>query len=422
MSVRRTICCLLLVGAIFSPAVVTADAGDGLSAGNLVVHPGLTVGASFNSNLFRASASEQTRTLAAPSVRFVPSLSISSVNPDMVDFRVDARVGWEQYISTGERVVADQSGLTADVGADLTFNKAGAVSFAIGDRLQRTNEPPATPSAQTYNRLVNRAGATLGVHPGGRVFQHFLSYDWIITRYDQFAGLNKQAHDFTLKNYWRFLPRTAAMLAADFQVIQYAEPTRNGGLENVNSTPLRLTAGLSGLITPRLSLRLHGGWGFGLYQSGEDFSSVLLDTQLAYAFGTLAHNNKLFLGYERNFQDSTIANFATYHRPYTGYHHAFANRRLNLRIEVDALLRDYVGAPSGSFPGASGTVTINDGLNDALIGATGALSVAVKKWWDLGLTYRFQANLTDDVVTVDGDEFVREYQQHILSLTTTFRY
>lgn len=421
---HRTISLIIAIFAVMLPATVSARAGDGLVAGNLVLSPGASLGAAFDTNVFRLSTRERAP-IGAPSLSLVPFLTIASSNGDLVDFKLDSRLGWQQYIPIGERVVLGQSGLTADVGADLTFNRAGAFSFALGERLQRTNEAPPDPDSDPYNRLVNRLGATIGVHPGGRVFQHYLSYDWNVYLFDEFPDLNKQIHDFTLKNYWRFLPKTAAVLNADFQLVQYAQAARaSGTFANVNSNPLRITGGLSGLITKRLSLRLLGGWGIGFYNAGPNFNSVVLDTQATFAFGNLAEKNKLFLGYERNFQDSSIANFASYHRPYAGYEQGFGGQRLRLTIRGEALIRDYQGAPTGDFINASGdTVTITAGLNDLLIAANAGLEFNIYKWWSVGAHYNFSTNLTNDVFRVsDGSEVVREYARHLVTLSTTVHY
>ena len=422
MSSRHRIISLIIACATIGfPAAAGAEAGDGLEAGNLLLSPGITVSTAFDTNVFRLSTDERTP-ISAPYVQFVPFLSIKSIDGDLVDFSLDGSVGWQQYINTGG--VSGQSGLKADAGADLVFNRAGSFSFAMGDRIQRTNEAPPDPTGEAYNRLTNRLGATLGVHPGGRVFQHFLSYDWNIYLYDEFPDLNRQAHDFTLKNYWRFLPKTAFVLNGDFQIVQYNEDSRAGGFDNVNSTPLRITGGLSGLITRRLSLRLLGGWGFGFYGTGESFSSYLFDTQAAFAFGNLAEKNKLFLGYERNFQDSSIANYASYHRPYAGYEQGILNQRLRLSARAELLMRDYAGSPVGDFVGGTGDViTINEGLNDLLIGANVGIEFNIKRWWQVGARYHYTANLTDDVLVVSGgDDIVREYSRHLITLDTTLRY
>lgn len=421
LSRTRTSQLAVALCALLCAAPAWAAPGDGLQAGNLSISPAASVTAAFDTNVYRLSLDERTP-IAAPYVEFVPSLTISSRDGDLVDFSVDARVGWQQYIPLGDRIVLGTSGLFADVGAGLTFNRAGAVSFALNERLQRTNEPPPDPANEAYNRLTNRVGATLGIHPGGRVFQHYLSYDWMLYAYDEFPDLNKQAHDFTLKNYWRFLPRTAVVLNGDFQIVQYADagarPT------NIGSKPLRVTGGLSGLITRRLSLRLIGGWGWGFYSAGDDFSSFLLDTQLAFDFGNLAEKNKLFLGYERNFQDASISTYASYHRPYAGYEQGFANRRLRLSIRGEAMIRSYENPLQGDFATASGeTVSVVGQLDDLLVAANAGLEFNIYRWWVVGGRYHFGANFTDDRFAVsDGSEVVREYTRHLVTLTTTVRY
>jgi hypothetical protein len=398
-----------------------AEAGDGLQAGRLVLSPSLSASSGFDSNLFRQSTDEAAPT-TAPSVALTPALSISTLDPQPVDLSSDASVTWTQYIS-GSRLVNAQSGLKADVGADVGFNREGPVSFTVQDRLRRTNEPPPVPAEFAYNTTTNRLGATLGVHPGGKVFQHFLSYDWTIVTVDRVPDIDRQIHNFTLKNYWRFLPRTAAVLTGDYSLIRYNEPNRNGVFENVNSTPLRVSAGLTGLITKTLSLRIIGGWGWGFYDDETSFSGVVLDTQVTYRPGPVDDKNRLFLGYTRNFQDSTIANFATFHRPYAGYEQSIAGR-IGLSIGANAMIRDYEGAPEGTFAGPGGDVTISGGLNDLKVGANAGLGFDIRKWWDVGVRYALSANLTDDVVTseVAGNDAVREYVKHLVTLSTTVRY
>ncbi len=417
---RMTGVCAALLALV--PSAATADAGDGLSAGNLNLSPGITANSAFDSNVFRQSPEEAGPVLGS-SLQLAPFLEISTIEPGTTDFGFDGRAAWQQYLSGERSTVAAQSGLTADVGAFVNFNKQGAVSFQLEDRLQRTNEPPPVPSEFSYNRMSNRLGGTLGVHPGGKVFQHYLSYDWNIHLHDELPDLNRQIHDFTLKNYWRFLPKTAAVLSASYALYRYSTTERIGGIySNTNSNPLRITGGLTGLITNRVSLRLIAGWGWGFYESGSSFTGILFDTQLAYMFsGT---GNRLYLGYERNFQDSSIANFATYHRPYAGYEHLILNQRLKLNVEADGMIRDYFGSPSGDFPVPGDTLSIQEDLQDLIVRVSVGAEFNIYKWWSVFARYHFAANFTDDVVTstIPANDAVREYQRHLVTLGTTFRY
>lgn len=414
--------CILLTALAATGIASTAhaEAGDGLQTGTLSMSPSLAASTAVDSNLFRQSIKEGTPS-TAPSLSLTPALTITTLTPQPVDVSLDSQLTWRQYLSS-RRIINSQSGLEADVGAQVRFNPEGMLSFAIQDRLRRTNDPPPVPADFAYNTTANRIGATLGVHPGGKVFQHYLSYDWSVVFHDDIPDINRQIHNFTLKNYWRFLPRTAFVLTGDYSLIRYNEPTRLGGFRNVNSTPLRISTGLTGLITKRLSMRIIGGWGWGFYDDTTSFSGVVLDTQVTYRPGTNEDKNRLFLGYTRNFQDASIANYATFHRPYAGYQQKIGSR-VGVSVGVNAMFRDYVGAPEGTFAGPSGDVTITGGLNDLKVGANAGVSFDIYKWWDVAVRYNFSSNFTDDVVTTGGTEdVVREYQRHLVTLSTTVRY
>lgn len=405
------------------PSAASAEAGDGLISGNLRLSPGATVAGTYDNNVFRLSTQERTP-LGSPKVQLTPFLEINTIEVDTVDFRLNGEVTWDQYLS-GSSITQGQSGLSALLGADLAFNRGGAVSFQLQDRFQRTNEPPPSPADFAYNRTLNRVGATVGLHPGGQVFQHYLSYDWTLYRHDDLPDLNRQMHDITLRNHWRFLPRTAFVLAGDYSIIRYDTLSRQGTeFQNVNSNPLRVSGGISGLITKRLSLRLTGGWGWGFYEGDAGtFSGLVVDTQLAYAFGVEPDGNRIFVGYERNFQDATIATFATYDRPYAGYAQRFFDERLSLNVRADVMIRDYVGAPAGRFTVGEADVVIGGNLEDLLVKVTGGVSYKVRNWWSVYGQYSFNTNFTNDsIAIVGGDEVVREYQQHIITIGTTVRY
>lgn len=428
MFLRTWTCALALtVVACLVPAIAAAEAGDGLVAGNLTLSPGVSANSAVDTNVFRQSTRDIGSPLLGSSLQLAPFLNVGTLNPGVTEFAFDGRVAWQQYLNFDDTRLISQSGLTADAGAALTFNRQGAFSFQLEERLQRTNEPPSIPTDVTYNRTHNRLGATAGLHPGGKVFQHYLSYDWNVYLHDELTEFNRQVHDFTLKNYWRFLPKTAAVLNADYGLVRYSTPTQQGGLfNNINSNPLRLTGGLSGLITNRLSLRLVAGWGWGFYDAGQSFTGLLTDVQVAYAFGARAsEKNRIYLGYQRDFQDSPIANFATFHRPYAGYMQQLMNERLTIDIRAESMIRDYVGEPEGTFvTEGGGTATIAGGLNDLIFRASTSVDYNLYKWWSLFASYHFTSNFTDDVILVDlpATDAVRDYQRHLVAIGTTFRY
>ncbi len=410
--------CLIATALLMAPASAFAEAGEGIKTGNYKLSLGTSLSTSLDTNLFYESAEETDALTAATSLLIEPFVTLSTVKTGRVDLSLDTRVRWQQYLDS-EDVVSNQSGLTADLSGGVAFNRSGAVSFAVSDKFVRTNEPPSNPADFPYNRFSNTLGATLGFHPGGKVFQHYLSYDWTIYRHsEEIESLDKQSHNFRLNNYWRFLPRTAVILTGEYGITTYDDPQRDAGLANVDSSPLRITGGLTGLITNRISLRLIGGWGFSFSETGETFSGLLLDTQIAWMFGNKEAGNRLYLGYEQGFSDSSISNFYQYYRPYTGLNIGIG-KRVKAGLEVDMSLRSYGGVAQ-----SSGGIDIPAELSDTLVTGDVFLNFFIFKWWTADLRYTLNANFTNDTVANNnfGSEAVRDYTRHAIYLGTTFRY
>lgn len=389
-----------------------AEPGEGLRSDSMVASLGLTLSGSYDTNIFYQSKDETTQLSSAPSLRFTPFLSLESLNKSTVQYSLGASLSWQQYLDS-EETISSQSGLSADLGATLGINREGAFSVTFKEAFTRTNEPPEGATLEAYNRNVNSLGLTLGLHPGGKVFQHYLSYDWLVYRHEDIAGINRMMHDFTLQNYWRFLPRTALTLGADFQIVQYDELVQGvGSINNSNSTPLKLTAGLNGLITDRISARLIAGWGWSFHSEGDSFAGLLVDTRLTWQVGGMEDKNMLFVGYAQSFADTTIGNFYTYYRPYAGYEQRLL-KRLRLSLDADVSIRNYSGTPE--FVGD---------MSDLLIGVRAGLGLDIFKWWSADVNYRLAMNLTEDQLVEEslGLNSLREYTKHIVSFGTTIRY
>lgn len=412
MSVMRWKKLILTVLGVAICGTAQAEPGDGIRSDSLQASLGLTLSGSYDTNVFYESEDETTSLSAAPSLRFTPFLSLGSLNPGTVQYQADASLTWQQYLDS-DLAISEQSGLSANLGGTLGINRDGAVSITFKERFARTNEAPDGPILEAYNRNVNSLGASLGLHPGGKVFQHYLSYDWILYQHEDIASINRMTHNLSLTNYWRFLPRTAATLSFDYQIVQYDEEIQTGGVVNSNSTPLRVNAGLTGLITNRVSANLVGGWGWSFHSgNGPSFSGLLLDARLSWAFGLLSSKNNLYVGYSQGFADTTIGNFYNYYRPYAGYNQRLAER-LSLQLETELSIRDYAGTPD--FAGD---------LSDMLVGARAGLGFQIFKWWSADVAYRLSMNVTDDELLNPslGLSSLREYSKHLVTFGTTVRY
>ena len=397
----------VLVG-VFTSGAAWAEPGGGIRAGNLKVSPGLTLSALYDTNVFFQSPNETESLSGAPSLRVQPFLTMGTLGKQMTQVTLDARLGWQQYLSS-QTALSEQSGLSATVAGELGINREGAFSATFKERFTRTNEAPNTPASFPFNRNINSLGVTLGLHPGDQVFQHYLTYDWVLYNHEnvELEALDRTVHHLALMNNWRFLPKTALVLAGDLQFIQYDRQVNTGTLATNDSMPVRVTGGLSGSITNRIALKLLAGWGWGFYASGPSGSNFLADGRLSWRFGQLSANNSLYLGYAQGFSDATISNYYTFFKPYAGYTQTLADR-IMLKAEGSMQLRTYPGT----------------NFNDTLLSVTLGSGFNVTKWWSVDVGYNLSANFTDDAVQVTtlGDEALRQYMRHLVTLSTTIRY
>lgn len=401
----------LLVGVllgVLTSSVAWAEPGDGLRAGNLKVTPGLTLSTLYDTNVFFESAKETESLSGAPSIRVEPFLQMETTGERMTQVTLDAKMGWQQYLSS-KTTLSEQSGLSANLAGEVGINRHGAFSVTFKERFARTNEAPNSPTAFPFNRDINSLGLTLGLHPGDQVFQHYLTYNWVLYHHEnaELSNLDRTIHHATLANNWRFLPRTALVLTADIQLIQYDTTVTSGSLSTTNSMPLRLTGGLSGSITNRIAVSLTGGWGWGFYEAGPTASNALVDGRVSWRFGSLSSANTLFLGYAQGFGDASISNYYTFYKPYAGYTQSFTDR-MSFKLDGSLQLR--------SYPGSS--------FNDSLLQISAGTGFKITKWWSLDAGYTFASNFTDDTVqiTTVGDEALRAYMRHLISLSTTIHY
>jgi len=414
----------LTVGIVPSPG--SADPGDGLSAGDLVLHPRLTLRTTYDQNVFRLSSDERDP-IDSPLVGVRPGFRIITEDATTADFTFDGSVEWEEYLSDEGRV-DEQSGVNANGSVGLTLNPNGGASFTISDQLDFTNEPPPGPGGGTYNRLVNRAGASVGIHPGDRILQFDFGYELGTYRYftDALRDLDKDSHNFHFDLTWQFLQKTAIVARGTGSLIRYRDSTREDAetrvrLRNVDSTPVRALAGLSGLLSRRLSARLLVGGGTSLYDTGPTYTGPLGQADLSYQYGTLDLDNKLSLSYKYDFKDSSIGNFYTFHRAGLNWEQNFLKKRFGVTAGFNFTRRDYssLAAVSDQISEAQ-----TDSLDDNLIQVSAGVNSQIFKWWRASLTYDYSQNISGGGLVIPAADVqqLRDFNRHVVTLSTTFEY
>jgi hypothetical protein len=159
-----------------------------------------------------------------------------------------------------------------------------------------------------------------------------------------------------------------------------------------DSMPLRITVGISSLITPRLGTVLRVGYGNAFYSSGQSFSNVLFAGELRYAFGPTV---RVAGGYSYDFTDSLIANFYTDHTIYGRLAAQFGGR-VQLDGKLELKLRNYGGVPMM----AQGTQFCGDAAcpadrSDVIVVAGVNADYQVNRWLYIGAGYSLYSDSTD---------------------------
>ncbi|MBK8480846.1 MAG: outer membrane beta-barrel protein [Proteobacteria bacterium] len=327
---------------------------------SLVVHPGVALEGRYDSNVLQ----NETDVRDAPYVRLVGHFDLATRSPQRmtdgdgkvarqrVAFRLNSALGYREYLSNDEAITG-QRALEVDAGLELRLSPSRWFSFEVQDSYLRAVSPRnaaiiatsggtvVTPRAPgTVTRDSNRLDLRAVLSPGGGRLSLTAAYGLWVDAFEEasFATNNRLYNEASLAAKYRVLPKTVVALEVIQRFYDYLE-TQPSVFGNVDSKPLRLYAGLTGLVTSRLSTVLKVGYGNAFYASGGSFNSILGKAELGYRLSPTA---KLRAGYERLFDDSPYGNYMTDHDVYAGYDHLIG-RRVTLHADIDFRRRGYGG-------------------------------------------------------------------------------
>lgn len=370
--------------------------GRGVGLGSsLVLHPGIGIEAGYDSNVFYSSPDEG-EVFSAGRLRVTPHLDLSTRPPQRLEngtgtpsmpnntFRLGLAGTYQEYLSSEEAVSGQRNfGVDANLRAEL--NKRHAFGFVIADAFARTTEPTNEAVLATFNRIYNRADASLKYAPGGRTLEFGLGYGFFINFYEDTrwrAAGNFLGHDIYATTRWKFFPKTALLFDA------HVSPTSYYDADAVHSSsfPIRVRAGVNGLLTTRVSVMAMVGYGAGFYTSGDDFDSVIGQVEVSYLIGPVA---RVQLGYSRDFVDSIFSNYYLQDRVYLEYKQMISGRVL-LGVRGGLARLGYATLIDEGAGTASDADRVDVRVEAALFGEYRA-----NDWLGVNLSLDYMGNFTD---------------------------
>ena len=340
-SVALTVVLCLLAG------LATAWAeGPGLRTESLILHPSFDVGGGYDSNFWRESAQESSSPVNGVAI-FRTTAGLTLAN------RASRRIGVEWDTTAGLRLATSStadltnSPLDSEVAFDsfrtrlgLSFMKRSPVTLDIEARVKYT-ERPAVESLREdgYQQLDLHFGPDLrfrpGANPDSRALELRLGYRFALQRYVcdflvcesdddltayEALGANRgqsNTHKLSLVTRWQFFPKTALLLDVQYWVVDYprvydldarGEEVR---APDKDASPLRAELGLKGLITPRISMTIRGGYVNSFHASGESYEGPIGRFHLEYWLEPVL---RIKLHYQLKLGDDGFANYFVLHR------------------------------------------------------------------------------------------------------------
>ena len=323
----------LSVALAFASTTARAE-GPGVRLGDrLVLHPGLAAELRYDSNVFFLSSNE----VGALIVRLLPSLDLATRPPQRggnqphgIDFRLHLGADYTEFV-TGGPVTSAHRSIGAQIGMLLTLFPYHLFSADVYDNYVRTTQPPYNEQPYNLDRDTNEVGTRLRFRPGGGRLEIDASYTFGIDFFEPQAlnpaitDLNVYYHRVQLHGQWAFFPKTAVYLDISETPYIYANLANAQVLDHSNSYPLRIDAGLVGLVTTKLSINVFVGYGNAFYQSNPNQTKMVNGMVVS----TTPSANTALGGVDLRWRPTILSTGVV------GYKHDFANSLLGDYYDVD---------------------------------------------------------------------------------------
>lgn len=283
------------------------------------LHTKVDLGVGYDTNPNRLTEQEiGTQEVGDAKLTVRPGLSVE-VPGSSFSFGLDTQVTVEQYFGTGSTAADTEVG--GNVGLNMTLGSPDSVvGFVLRDTLTRTptyfNEIGTVGALEIkYPNWHNRGEADLLLRPGGGALQFTVGYTNEVTIFNgsDFADLpDTQRHGMLLEAKLKFLPKTAAIFAAEASFFSTNEDQSIANATN-RSTPYSVSLGLQGQLTARLSTVLRVGfgdtlvWENGFFDTSSDDTQRTVIGQATFTYA-ITDGTDVSLGYERRVQPVIFLN------------------------------------------------------------------------------------------------------------------
>ena len=307
-----------------------------LRLGVFSVQPTSHVGFGYDNNIFYDATEEPDGRVPNDGWLLIGGGRIRAKNErsQRVLLELDSNIAFRHYTGadlTGpqdreirEEIIDSRTGVSqAAFNGRARFNPAGTFQASLYNQFTYLERPSYEFSVFGFERIQNIAGGRVHFMPGGRGIQGplelNLGYGFEVIDFlneppsQPILGRSKKnAHRFSTDLKLRFLPKNyflfkASYVLNDYNDFQPGEDEEEGDKAlSRDSRPLRVTGGLTGLITPRVSVVLNGGYAHTFNDNGPSFKGFIGLLELNYVS---LPRFRLGVGYQRDGRDSGFSNF-----------------------------------------------------------------------------------------------------------------
>jgi hypothetical protein len=352
----------------------------------VLMHVGAGAEAGYDSNVFYSESNPTSAPIYRASVfGAVTNATRGGAPGGRVSF--DGRVGLQYRRYQLNDVGAQYSNAWMPTAGVSVSTGGGQFGFGIADTFARIEEAPYASGNAPIIRNNNQASIEGRWSPGGGRLTGMARYT---NMFDIFASggysyADSNSNYLMLDGSWKWLPKTAIFLNVTQGYVFYLDDS-----PKASSFPLRVTTGLRGLLTDKLSAILALGYINGFYTSGATTGGVLGSTFAELSF-TLRPTqlSRVMVGFRNDFQNSIISAFYYAQTVYASYVQQIAGR-LALDLSGRYVHKTYEG-----LLGTTGAVGRTD--NFFQLGAT--LDYFIRNWMYAGVGYSMLLN--DGTIVAD---------------------